>query len=131
MDMQEWYLTLQRPWFAPEPWVFGTAWGIIYPLIFVAFSWLGYLLYTDRLSPVILWPIGLNLVFNLSFTWIQFGLQNNILAAIWITVTVGTLIWLLLIVWPVDKISVILLTPYLVWGLFAMVLQYSITYLNW
>ena len=44
-------------------------------------------------------PFGLNLVFNLVFTPMQFGLKNNLLAAIDILLVVGTLVWALYAVW--------------------------------
>lgn len=128
-DMSLWYATLQKPWFAPEPWVFGLAWGIIYPLIAIAFFWIGYLVYRGALPKMVLLPLFINLLFNLSFTYIQFGLMNNFLAAIWISIVVGSLIWLMYMTLSILLINA-LLVPYLLWGLFATVLQFSITYLN-
>ena len=128
---QQWYAELIKPAFAPEPWVFGLAWGIIYPLMAIALVWTGYLVYTNKLPKMIFWAWGINLVFNLSFSYVQFTLQNNLLAAIWITVVVGSLVWLMHIAYSRRRyVLVALLVPYLGWGLFATVLQYTITYLN-
>jgi tryptophan-rich sensory protein len=44
-------------------------------------------------------PFALNLIFNLAFTPIQFGLKNNLLATFDILLVVGTLIWALVAVW--------------------------------
>ena len=128
--MQNWYLELTKPWFAPEPWVFGLAWGIIYPFIIVAFAWVIYLAVQGQISKIVLVPLLINIVFNLSFTYVQFGLQNNFLAMTWIIVVLLSLGWVLYLVWPVARMPVVLLLPYAGWGTFATCLQISITYLN-
>lgn len=129
---QQWYAELIKPGFAPEPWVFGLAWGIIYPLIALALAWIGYLIYRDKLPKTILVPVVINMGFNLSFSYVQFTLQNNFLAAIWITVVVASLLWIMKILAQKSRwFPLIVLLPYLLWGLFATALQYTITYLNW
>jgi benzodiazapine receptor len=78
-------------------------------------------------------PFALNLVFNFSFTYFQFGLKNNLLASIDILLVVGTLIWALIAIWyasPELRWVVYANIPYLLWGTFATVLQLTITYLN-
>jgi tryptophan-rich sensory protein len=72
----------------------------------------------------------LNLIFNFAFTPIQFGLQNNLLAAIDILFVVGTLIWSLYVIFPYASWVSYINIPYLLWGLFATVLQLTVTYLN-
>jgi tryptophan-rich sensory protein len=130
-SMQMWYLEIIKPWFAPEPWLFGVAWGIIYPLIFIAFSLAIYQAARGKVSRSIFLPIILNLIFNLSFTYVQFTMQNNLLAMVWILVVLGTLGWTMYYLWPQAKVAVFLLVPYALWGTFATILQISITYLNW
>jgi tryptophan-rich sensory protein len=78
-------------------------------------------------------PFILNLIFNLIFTPIQFGLKNNLLAAIDILLVVATLIWALVALWqaaPDLRWIVYANLPYLVWGVFATCVQLTITYLN-
>jgi tryptophan-rich sensory protein len=79
-------------------------------------------------------PFVLNLIFNFSFTLIQFGLKNNALAFIDILLVLGTLIWALTAVWKksyklrwVAYVNI----PYLAWVSFATILQATITYINW
>jgi tryptophan-rich sensory protein len=129
--MRVWYEVLDKPWFAPEPWVFGVAWGIIYPLIFVAFSFVIYAAVKGRISQTIFLPLVINLIFNLSFTYVQFTLQNNLLAMIWILVVLASLGWIMYYLWPQEKLSFILLIPYALWGTFATILQITITVINW
>lgn len=126
-----WYETLQKPFFAPPSWVFGVAWGILYPIILVSFGFVFYQVFKKRYPRKIAVPFALNLIFNLLFSPIQFGLQSNLLAAIDITLTVAALIWAMKIIYPLSKRVALAQIPYLCWGLFATVLQYSVTVLNW
>ena len=75
-------------------------------------------------------PFILNLVFNLSFTPLQFGLKNNLLAAIDILLVLGTLIWAMVAIYPHARWIAYIQIPYLFWVSFATVLQLTITYLN-
>jgi len=78
-------------------------------------------------------PFALNLIFNFTFTPLQFGLQNNLLAAADILLVLGTLIWALAAVWhraPRLRWVVYVNVPYLLWVSFATSLQLTITYLN-
>lgn len=127
---QTWYEALEKPFFAPPPFVFGIAWSILYPIIFLTFGYVFFLAVRGRIRPIITVPFALNLVFNLIFSPIQFWLQNNLLAAIDITLVVITLIWAMKAIYPHYKWIAYLQIPYLLWGLFATILQYSITVLN-
>jgi len=75
-------------------------------------------------------PFALNLVFNLIFTPIQFGLKNNFLAAADILLILATLIWAMIAIYPRSRSLAYIQIPYLAWVAFATVLQLTITYLN-
>ena len=79
---------------------------------------------------LVLLPFVLNLIFNFAFTPLQFGLQNNILAAVDILLVLGTLIWAILAIYPYASWITYIQIPYLVWVSFATVLQLAITFLN-
>lgn len=125
-----WYQALQKPSFAPPSWVFGAAWGILYPIIFLTFGFVFWKVYTKKWKLSLALPFALNLLFNFAFSPIQFGLQNNLLAAVDITLVVFTLLWAMHAVWDKSRIVAYLQIPYLLWGLFATLLQYSVTLLN-
>jgi benzodiazapine receptor len=126
-----WYQTLKKPFFAPPSWVFGVAWGILYPIILISFGYVFYQVFKRQIPAKIALPFVLNLLFNLTFSPIQFGLQNNFLAAVDITLTVTTLIWGMKAIYPFSTTVALAQIPYLLWGLFATVLQYAVTILNW
>lgn len=125
-----WYQTLNKPSFAPPSWVFGPVWTVLYAIIAVTYGAVFYKVVSGKLPWMVALPFLLNLIFNLAFTPIQFGLKNNLLASADILLVVGTLIWALIAIWPHMRWVVYANMPYLIWGLFATVLQLTITYLN-
>ena len=75
-------------------------------------------------------PFILNIIFNLAFTTIQFGLKNNFLAGVDIVLVLGTLIWAMIAIFPFARWITYIQIPYLLWVSFATALQLTITYLN-
>lgn len=127
------YSQLIKPFWSPPAWLFGPVWTVLYAIIIVSFGTVFYKAFTGKLAWIVAIPFALNLVFNLAFTPIQFGLKNNLLASLDILLVVGTLIWALLAVWqaaPELRWVVYANLPYLLWGTFATCLQLTITYLN-
>ncbi len=125
------YSELIKPSFAPPPWVFGPVWTILYIIIAITFLTVFYLAAKKKIPALVALPFALNIIFNLLFTPIQFGLQNNILAAADILLVLGTLIWAIKAVRPYSKRLAYWQTPYLLWVSFATILQLTVTYLNW
>ena len=128
--MNEFYKQLLKPEWSPPAWVFGPVWSILYLIIAATFGYAGWLFFKGKISFFVLLPFILNIVFNLAFTPIQFGLQNNVLAAVDILLVLGTLIWLMIVIYPHSKLIAYCNIPYLLWVLFATILQMNITYLN-
>ncbi len=133
MNTYAWYSQLIKPSWAPPSWLFGPVWTVLYAIIFISFAAVFCKAYAKKISWIVALPFALNLAFNFAFTPIQFGLKNNILAAIDILLVLGTLTWALYVVWhrSVDLRWVVYANvPYLLWVLFATVLQLTITYMN-
>ncbi len=133
MQAYNWYSTLLKPSWAPPSWLFGPVWTVLYAIIAVSFGTVFYRAFTGKVSWIITLPFVLNLIFNAAFTPLQFGLKNNLLAAIDIVLVLGTLIWALTALWnanPELRWIVYANIPYLLWVSFATVLQLTITYLN-
>jgi tryptophan-rich sensory protein len=68
-------------------------------IIAVTYGAVFYKAFTGKVSWMVALPFALNLIFNLAFTPIQFGLKNNLLATLDILLVVGTLVWALVAVW--------------------------------
>ncbi|MFA5871386.1 MAG: TspO/MBR family protein [Parcubacteria group bacterium] len=131
MDTQTWYQNLSKPSWAPPAWLFGPVWSVLYAVIAVSFGAAGYLYFQGRITFLVLLPFILNLVFNLAFSPIQFRLQNNLLAAVDILLVLGTLIWAMVAIYPHAKWIALVNIPYLLWVIFATILQLTITQMNW
>ena len=125
-----WYATLKKPFFAPPSWIFGPVWTALYVLIGIAFVRTVQLWRQEQLSTQFLGIFVLNLLANLAFSPLQFGLQSNLLALIDILVVLGTLFYLIWQTRGQQQLIFYLLLPYLIWVAFATILQVSITVLN-
>jgi translocator protein len=130
-NQQNWYVELIKPTWAPPSWLFGPVWSVLYFIIFVSFGYVFVKVWQGEIPKIVAIPFVLNLIFNAAFTPLQFGLQNNLLAAIDIALVLGTLIWALVIIYPYVAMVTYVNIPYLLWVCFATVLQFTITYLNW
>ncbi len=133
MNTVNWYSQLIKPGWAPPSWLFGPVWTVLYAIIAGTYGTVFYKAFAGKLPWMVALPFALNLIFNLAFTPIQFGLKNNLLATLDILLVVGTLIWALVAVWhasPDLRWVVYANVPYLLWGIFATALQITITYLN-
>lgn len=133
MNTYNWYSQLIKPTWAPPSWLFGPVWSVLYAIIAVSYGTVFYKAIAGKISWMVALPFALNLIFNLAFTPIQFGLKNNLLATLDIFLVVGTLIWALVALWhasPDLRWVVYANVPYLLWGVFATGLQVTITYLN-
>lgn len=126
----EWYTTLVKPAFAPPGYLFGIVWSILYPIIFISFGYVFYLAWRKKIPRTVALPFTLNLIFNLAFSPIQFGLQINFLASLDIILILATLVWCFTAIWKYKKWVAFVQIPYLLWVIFATILQLSITYLN-
>jgi tryptophan-rich sensory protein len=130
MQTYEWYQTLIKPEWAPPSWIFGPVWSVLYILIAVSFGFVVLKYMKGEIPFIALLPFILNTIFNLIFTPIQFGLQNNLLATIDIVLVLGTLVWALYAIHAYAPWVSYVNIPYLLWVSFATVLQVTITYLN-
>lgn len=130
MDTYNWYAQLIKPTWAPPSWLFGPVWTVLYAIIAVSFGAVFYKALTKQIPRAVALPFALNLVFNLAFTPIQFGLQSNLLAAIDILFVLATLVWTLFAVYPHAKWIAYANIPYFLWVSFATALQLTITFLN-
>jgi translocator protein len=130
MNTYNWYSKLIKPTWAPPAWLFGPVWSVLYVLIGISFGKVFLMFWQKQISFLVVLPFVLNLIFNLSFTWFQFGLKSNTLAAIDILLVLTTLIWAIVAIYPYAKWISCIQIPYLLWVSFATVLQLTITYLN-
>ena len=130
MNNYNWYLQLIKPSWSPPAWLFGPVWTFLYVLIVISFGKVFLMFFQKKVSFIVILPFILNLIFNFAFTPLQFGLKNNLLAAVDVILVLGTLIWAIIAIYPYTRWVAYIQIPYLLWVLFATVLQLTITYLN-
>jgi len=130
MNEYNWYSTLIKPTWSPPAWIFGPVWSFLYVLIALSFGKVFWMAFRKEIPWVVALPFVLNLVFNFAFTPIQFGLKNNLLAAVDILLVLGTLLWAMWAIFPYARYLTYIQIPYLLWVSFATFLQLTITYLN-
>jgi tryptophan-rich sensory protein len=130
MPWIEWYNSLAKPSWTPPPATIGLVWQILYPIILVSFSFVFVQAFRGKVAWTIALPFAINLVANLIFTPIQFGLRNLPLAALDILIVWATIIWSVVAIWPHYKWVSLVQAPYFIWVSIATVLQLSITFWN-
>lgn len=127
--MNFWYQTLNKPFLTPPAVVFPIAWSILYLLITISF-----ILYIKKsLSLKDIIPLSLffsGLILNFLWTPIFFKLHDMKLALMIIVMIIFLLIPNIILFYKKDKLSGLLLIPYLIWLLFAFYLNYQLIKLN-
>lgn len=130
MNTYNWYSQLLKPTWAPPSWIFGPVWTVLYIGIAISFGKVFLMAWEKQIGLIVALPFLLNIVFNIAFTPLQFGLKNNLFAAIDIILVLTTLIWAIITIYPHAKWIAYMQIPYLLWVSFATILQITITYLN-
>ncbi len=130
MEWREWYESLWKPDWTPEPATIGLIWQILYPIILVTFGFVFVQAFRRRLPWLVALPFAINLVANLIFTPIQFGLRSLPLAAADILVVWATIPWMAVAVWKHHRWVALAQLPYFIWVSIATVLQLSISWVN-
>ncbi len=125
-----WYATLMKPSFSPPNWVFGPVWTILYALMGIA----AYRIWILGIkNPAVRTNIVLftaQLVFNFLWSFIFFSLHSIPAAFVDISILWILIVFLVVRMEQLDKTAGYLMTPYLLWVSFAMVLNYSLWLLN-
>lgn len=129
MDLT-WYDTLVKPSWTPAPGAIGTIWTVLYPIILAVFGYVAFRVFRGEMPKALLVPIVINMVSNIAFTPIQFGLKNLPLATADILIVLVTILWAMVAFWSHSRVASLALVPYLAWVSTASVLQVTITLAN-
>jgi benzodiazapine receptor len=103
MTWLEWYNLLAKPSWTPPPGMIGLIWQILYPIILITFGFVFVQAFRGKLPGKVAIPLFVNLLANLVFTPIQFGLRNMPLATVDILLVWGSIIWLMVAIWPFHR----------------------------
>lgn len=148
-----WYASLNKPGFNPPGWIFGPVWTTLFVLMGISL----YLVWSERwkikdeinftnrkpwnsLSTKLLsgsWQkaniiliFGLQLVLNVLWSIIFFGLHSPGLAFFELLALWFAIVFTIINFYRVSKLSALLLVPYILWVSFAGVLNYFIWIIN-
>ena len=123
---EPWYSEIILPTFNPPSWVFSPVWTALYILMSVAI-WIVWRKTSDK---KILQLYFVHLFFNAIWSIIFFGFHQIFIALIDLGIILVFIIWLMKIYYQTNKISFLLMMPYLLWSTYALVLNTTIFYLN-
>jgi len=123
---EPWYSEIILPTFNPPSWVFSPVWTALYILMSVAI-WIVWRKTSDK---KILQLYFVHLFFNSIWSVIFFGFHQIFIALIDLGIILVFIIWLMKIYYQINKISFLLMMPYLLWSTYALVLNTTIFYLN-
>jgi translocator protein len=125
-----WYVHLNKPFFNPPNWIFGPVWTILYILMGISL----YIVWTknagDKKKENAIKIFILQLVLNLLWSLVFFGLHQPLVALIIIIILWLSIFKTIKYFSKLSKLSAQLLYPYIFWVSFASVLNFSIVILN-
>ena len=124
-----WYQTLDKPRWTPPDRVFAPVWTILYLMMAVA----AYRVWRRagvKGGQGALALFGVQLVLNLLWSILFFGLQRTGLALLDIVLLWTAIAATAVAFWRIDRLAGIFLLPYLVWVTYAVVLNAAIWHLN-
>lgn len=125
-DSFSFYQTLTKPFFAPPNWIFPVVWTILYLLMGISY----YMVRKKDESNLVRQIYYLQLFFNLLWPIVFFIFEQLLLSSIWIVCLDILIVIMIYLFNKVDKLASYLQIPYLVWTLFATILNISIFILN-
>ena len=129
-SVNTWFTTLEKPFFNPPAWLFAPVWTILYIMMGIAAGLVWYRGLHHLWVKTALYHFLFQLLLNLSWSVVFFGLQQPLWALIVITALI--ILLSLTIKWfkIANKKAAYLLIPYLLWVLFAAALNFEIWRLN-
>ncbi len=123
---EPWYSQIIQPSFSPPQWIFGPVWTTLYILMSIAiwFNWINF----KNKKTLIIYLV--HLFFNSIWSVIFFGFHQILLALLNLLIILFFIVWLMRIFYKTNKLSFLLMIPYLLWSSYALLLNGSIFYLN-
>ena len=124
-----WYATLRKPFFTPPNWIFSPVWISLFILMGISL----FLVWRKQDQPQFKTAMiffFVQLILNILWSGAFFGLRLPLLGLIDIV-----LLWIAVLLtmqnfFKVSKIAGLLLTPYLLWVSFAVLLNFALWVLN-
>ena len=116
---EPWYSQIILPSFNPPSWVFAPVWTILYIMMSVAI----WKIWIDTFDLKLLKIYFIHLFFNGSWSIVFFGFHLIGLALINLVIIIIFIVILMKIYKTKNKISFYIMTPYLLWSSYALILN--------
>jgi tryptophan-rich sensory protein len=128
--VQDWYPSLLKPAFNPPSWVFGPVWTLLYLMMGLAFFLVWRRVRVSPTAPRAMVFFGVQLFLNLLWSFLFFWARSPGWAFLEILILLVVLSLTTRLFFREHRLSGWLMTPYLAWVTFAMILNGSIWFLN-
>ena len=128
-SVNDWYQTLQKPWFTPPDWVFAPVWTTLYALMAVA-AWRVWRKSGFAQARWALLVFAIQLGLNFGWSLLFFGSHLIGAALVEIVVLLGAIVVTTILFARRDRLAGVLLLPYALWVGYAILLNASIWVLN-
>jgi benzodiazapine receptor len=122
----DWYVALRKPSWNPPAWIFGPVWTVLYLTMAIA-AWL---VWRRAGAGGALTLFGVQLILNVMWSWLFFGLRSPGLAFAGIVALWGALAWTIAAFRRTAPPAAALMMPYFSWVTFAAALNLAIWRLN-
>ena len=124
---EPWYSLLIKPSFNPPDWIFAPVWTTLYLMMTIAI-WSFWYSKNRDMKTVYIYLI--HLIFNTTWSIVFFVFHKITLALIVLVILILLIIVLIVRFKRVNLLSYYLMIPYLLWCLFALLLNLSLIILN-
>ena len=124
---EPWYSMLMMPTYNPPDWVFAPVWTTLYLFMTIAI-WKFWHSKNRELGTIYIYII--HLIFNTTWSIVFFVFHKIALASIVLIILILLIIILIVRFKRVNMLSYYLMIPYLLWCLFALLLNISLITLN-
>jgi len=129
-SVSTWYVTLTKPSFNPPNWVFAPVWTTLYIMMGISAFLVWEKGFENQKVKTSLSIFGIQLILNLSWTIIFFGLKSTMGGLVVIIILWFLILLTILHFYKLSKVAGIILLPYIMWVSFATVLNTAIVILN-
>jgi len=126
----DWYQTLNKPFFNPPNWIFAPVWTVLYLLMGISAFLIWQKGLENKQVRVALIIFLVQLVLNVVWTPLFFGLKMQLIAFIDILLLWDVILLTIIHFHKLSRPAAMLLIPYLLWVSFAVILNLSIVILN-
>jgi translocator protein len=129
-DVGPWYKALKMPNWKPPDWAFGPIWTVIFVLAVIACVQVWRLADSPQAKQAIALSYGVNCVVNIAWSALYFKLKRPDWALIESVFLWASIVWMIVVSYPISATAALLLAPYLIWVSIATVLNWSTVKLN-